>query len=69
MSMFWGPPISHDRQANADANSLEASIREDVEMIMNDPLFAGKAPSVVGLLYDVETGKLKEVAGSEKSAL
>ena len=45
--------------------SLEASIREDVELIKKDPLFGGKAPATVGLLYDVETGVLKEIDGSQ----
>jgi len=41
--------------------SLESSIREDVALIKNDPQFGGHAPEVVGLLYDIETGKVRQV--------
>jgi carbonic anhydrase len=41
--------------------SLEESIKEDVALITNDPLFGGHAPPVVGLLYEIETGKLRQV--------
>lgn len=38
---------------------MEASIREDVRLIKNDPSFGVHAPTVVGMLYETETGKLK----------
>lgn len=41
--------------------SLEDSIREDVAMIRSDEMFGGKSPAIVGLLYEVETGKLMEI--------
>ena len=46
-------------------SSMEASVREDVDLIKNDPLFGGHAPAVVGMIYEVETGKLREVVPAE----
>ncbi|KIY03210.1 uncharacterized protein Z520_01677 [Fonsecaea multimorphosa CBS 102226] len=44
-----------------EITDLEASIREDVAMIKDDPLYGGNAPAVVGLLYEIETGRLRQV--------
>lgn len=41
--------------------SLVGSIKEDVNMIKDDPTFGGNAPPVVGLLYEIETGRLSTV--------
>jgi len=41
------------------AFSLESSIREDVKLIKDDPSFGVHVPNVVGMLYEIETGKLK----------
>jgi hypothetical protein len=30
-------------------------------LIKNDPHFGGNAPDVVGILYEIETGKIREV--------
>lgn len=42
-------------------SSLDESVREDVELIKNDPQFGGKAPDVVGVVYEIENGTLRLV--------
>ena len=32
-----------------------------MKLIRDDPLFAGNGPAVIGMLYEVETGKLREL--------
>ena len=57
------------RDLNADASAvdflpfgeLEASVREDVETIRSSPLIPGDI-AVRGFVYDVRTGRLREVA-------
>src|SRR3954464_11305689 len=42
-------------------SDLEQSVREDVEIIRSSPLIAKDTP-VTGFVYDVQTGKIHEVA-------
>src|SRR3954447_4021310 len=42
-------------------SDLEQSVREDVEIIRSSPLIAKGTP-VTGFVYDVQTGKIHEVA-------
>src|SRR5215211_1956538 len=42
-------------------SDLEQSVREDVELIRSSPLIAKNTP-VTGFVYDVQTGKIHEVA-------
>jgi carbonic anhydrase len=42
-------------------SDLEQSVREDVELIRSSPLIAKGTP-VTGFIYDVKTGRIREVA-------
>lgn len=55
--------LKQELEGKADLSfiSLEASIKEDVDMIKKDPLFGESAPAVIGLLYEIETGRLRQV--------
>ncbi|KIW89451.1 uncharacterized protein Z519_09607 [Cladophialophora bantiana CBS 173.52] len=55
------PAETVDALEFGEIKDLEASIREDVAMIKSDPLYGGHAPQVVGLLYEIESGKLRQV--------
>ncbi|OQV00996.1 hypothetical protein CLAIMM_06420 isoform 1 [Cladophialophora immunda] len=55
------PAEAIDAMDFGEIKDLEASILEDVAMIKDDPTYGGNAPAVVGLLYEIETGKLRQV--------
>lgn len=55
------PASTVNAMAFGEINDLEASITDDVKLIRDDALFSGRAPPVVGLLYEIETGKLREI--------
>ncbi len=60
--MGSGVPASIvDAMAFGEITDLEASIIEDVTLIQDDALFSAIAPQVVGMLYEIETGKLSEI--------
>ncbi len=40
---------------------LDKSVRDDVELLSKEPLILPGTP-IIGLVYDVETGALREVA-------
>ncbi|KAJ9655578.1 hypothetical protein H2198_005579 [Neophaeococcomyces mojaviensis] len=63
------PPSTVDAMNFGEIKDLEASIKEDVELIKNDPLFGGNAPAIVGLVYEVETGRLRQVDEDAASLL
>ena len=47
-------------------SDLDASVREDVALLANEPLLLPGTP-IIGLVYDVKTGALREVAKATKA--
>ncbi len=45
---------------------LDASVREDVDLLANEPLIMKGTP-IAGLVYDVKTGALREVSRAVKA--
>ena len=42
-------------------SDVDQSVRDDVELLKNEPLILSGTP-IIGLTYDVKTGKVSEVA-------
>ncbi|OAP65463.1 hypothetical protein AYL99_01435 [Fonsecaea erecta] len=56
------PAEAIDAMEFGEITNLQDSLRQDVAMIKTDPTYGGNPPAVVGLLLDIETGKLRQVA-------